>query len=53
MANQWEYKIRELETQKQELEQEKEYTMSQEKLDFLDEQIIDLEHSINIVKGYE
>lgn len=53
MANQWYEKVKELELQKQELEQEKEYTTSQEKLDFLDEQLHDLEHSINIVKGYE
>jgi len=53
MANQWYEKVKELELQKQEIEQEKEYTSSQEKLDFLDEQIHDLEHSIKIVKGYE
>jgi len=53
MANQWYEKVKELELQKQDIEQEKEYTSSQEKLDFLDEQIQDLEHSIKIVKGYE
>ena len=49
----WNEKVELLEKEKQELEQEKEYTSSQEKLDFLDEQIHDLEHSIKIVKGYE
>lgn len=53
MKNQWYEKLLELEKQKQELLEEKEITMSQDKLDFLDEQLHDLEHSINIVKGYE
>jgi len=46
-------KIRELIKQKNELIEEKEYTMSQDKLDFLDSEIYELEDTINILKGYD
>jgi len=46
-------KIRELVKQKNELIEEKEYTMSQDKLDFLDGEIYELEDTINILKGYD
>ena len=53
MDNNWKYKIDQMEEEKKELIQEKEFTMNYDKIDFLDEQIKDLEHSIKIVKGYE